>query len=215
MGINKLLVESNNLNELPDAVWGNEYIYILEIDNNNITAIAPSIKKISRSLTHIYMSNNSLDELPIELFTLNLATIYVDGNNLKIIPSQLGKVRTLKHLRFNNNDNISNIPSEIGNLFRLIDIDLRNNAIDSLPMSFESLTRLAHIYLHDNPICTNGWIENGASKTIQKLISEDRNAGCRAQCSIYCPDMFTKDGMCDDECNSIPCKYDGGDCSYI
>ena len=39
MGINKLQLANNKLNELPDSVWGNENLFHLELDNNNISEI--------------------------------------------------------------------------------------------------------------------------------------------------------------------------------
>ena len=50
-----------------------------------------------------------------------------------------------------------------------------------------------------------------ASKTMQDLIKQD-GAGCVPQCSRYCTNIFKEDGVCDSECNSDACKYDGGDC---
>eukprot|EP00943_MAST-04B_sp_MAST-4B-sp1_P000397 g397.t1 len=181
MGINKLTLDNNKLNELPDSVWGNKFTNSLELDNNNIGVIYQSIIS-STSLTRLYMSNNSLYKIPIEVFTLNLVTLCADGNHLKNIPSQIGLSETLRNVRFNNN-NITNLPSEIGNLARLEDIDLRNNAIESLPDSFESLNTLQYVYLHNNPICTNGWIQNSASKKIQDIVTRNK-AGCTAQLNV-------------------------------
>ena len=45
MGINKLQLANNKLNELPDSVWGNENIFHLELDNNNISEISDTINK--------------------------------------------------------------------------------------------------------------------------------------------------------------------------
>ena len=209
--INQLYLENNKLNALPDTIWGNKDIFHIELDNNNISVIPPSIIS-SKALNRLFMSNNSLYRLPLELFMLKIVTIYVDGNRLKSIPTEIGKMTTLQHARFNNNHNITNVPEEIGNLVRLKDVDFRNNAIEFLPDSFESLNALKYIYLHDNPICSNGWIENGASTKIKDIVTKNDEAGCVAQCSIYCPNRFKGDEVCDRECNSIACKFDGGDC---
>eukprot|EP00942_MAST-04A_sp_MAST-4A-sp1_P014877 g14877.t1 len=209
--INQLYLENNELNMLPDTIWGNKDIFHIELDNNNISVISPSILA-SRALNRLFMSNNSLYRPPVELFALKIVTIYTDGNRLNSIPAEIGKMTTLQHARFNNNQNITNIPEEIGNLIKLQDIDFRNNAIESLPNSFESLNALKYIYLHDNPICSNGWIEDGASTKIKDIITRNDESGCVVQCSIYCPDMFKSDKVCDSECNSVACKFDGGDC---
>ena len=80
MAINKLQLANNKLNELPDSVWGNDYIFHLELDNNNISLIASSIKS-AKSLGRVYMSNNSLIDLPNELFDLNVITMMSMATN--------------------------------------------------------------------------------------------------------------------------------------
>eukprot|EP00943_MAST-04B_sp_MAST-4B-sp1_P002632 g2632.t1 len=210
MKLHTLYMSDNDLNAIPDSVWGGEYLYDVKLDNNNILNIPTSISA-AKSVGHILISNNSLVKLPVEIFHLNLVTLFVDGNRLEYIPIEVGLVTTLQYVRFNNNNNISSIPNEIGNLLALKDIDLRNNAIESLPDSFESLNRLEYVYLHDNPVCSNGWIENSASKEIRNIVTRN-NAGCVPQCSMYCQDIIRGDDICDNECNSADCSYDGDDC---
>ena len=99
----------------------------------------------------------------------------------------------------------------MGDLVNLVDFDIRNNAVGALPNSLESLNALENIYLHNKPICSNGWINSKASEKLQGLIKPNK-VGCIAQCSIYCQDIFIEDNICDRECDSAACKYDGGDC---
>ena len=63
MGINKLQLANNKLNELPDSVWGNNYIFHLELDNNNISEIS-TINKKCKIVWLIFLSNNSLIKIP-------------------------------------------------------------------------------------------------------------------------------------------------------
>ena len=60
----------------------------------------------------------------------------------------------------NNNNNISEIPDYWNSLASLKDIDLRNNAIEKLPENaiLKLKSSLKYIYLCNNPICTNGWL---------------------------------------------------------
>ena len=211
MKYNYLHLENNKLNNLPGNVWGNEHVFLFELDNNNISAISPSISN-SKTLTELLISNNSLYEVTPQLLELDIVLFYADGNNLESIPSEIGKATSLQYLRFNNNNNISSIPDEIESLAQLVDFDIRNNAIGALPTTFESLTSLENVFLHNNPICSNGWIDNIASKKIQNLVNQN-GAGCKAQCSIYCQNFFKEDQTCDNECNYAACDYDGGACS--
>jgi leucine-rich repeat protein SHOC2 len=210
MKFTHLYLRNNELKKIPDNLWENNFIFQVALENNGITNISPAVSN-AKSIGDIRLSNNSLTKLPVELFTLNLILLYVDGNQINNIPSEIGKATLLKHVKFNNNDNISIVPDEIGNLARLVDVDLRNNAIEFLPDTFQLLDKVEYAYLTGNPICKNGWIESTASKKIQDIVTKN-NAGCVAQCSIYCQDAFLDDDICDAECNVKRCKYDGGDC---
>ena len=163
------------------------------------------------------MTNNSLIGLPDNIFDhLRLSSLYLDGNKLTSIPQSIFGVNTLRNFKISNND-ISNIPIEIKNLDKLYDIDLRNNTITSLPTEIESLkSTLKYIYLHNNPICTNGWLDENknAKEMIEKSGAlESGAAGCKAQCSIYCQDRYLGNDVCGRGCNFKACKFDGGDCT--
>ena len=163
----------------------------------------PSEVKHLTQLQALFLSNNSLLKLPSELGTITrLVDLFVDGNNLTAIPSSLFDTMSLSHLRFNNN-RIVHVPRGIGKLARLHDIDLRNNAIDALPNDFANLKRLKYAYLHGNPICSNGWLNDNAAvkETIDSV-----EGGCNAQCSRYCQNKFTQNSICGQECNSQACR---------
>lgn len=209
MGINKLQLANNNLNELPDGVWGNKYIFHLELDNNNISIIPASIQN-AKSLTEFLFSNNSVAELRNEIFKLNLVTLMADGNNINKIPENIGYLISLKYLRFNNNRNIPQIPKTIGELVNVRELDVRNNSIESLPEEFINLKRLQYAYFHNNPMCSNGWLEDMSQE--MKNIVEVPGAGCTEQCSPYCQDAYFELKTCLRECNSIQCEYQNGVC---
>ena len=75
----RLKLANNKLKSLPDVVWENEHIYLLELDNNNISMIPGASVQKAKNLHHIYLTNNSLI-MPNELFDLNLITLMADGN---------------------------------------------------------------------------------------------------------------------------------------
>ena len=111
------------------------------------------------------------------------------------------------------NNYISDVAKDIQYLVRLHDIDLRNNTIKSLPTEIVELGRtLKYIYLHNNPVCKNGWLDG--NKNVKEMIERLPGAGCTAQCSIYCQDRYVEDKNfgCGRDCNSKACQFQGGKC---
>ncbi len=203
-------LDKNQLSNLPDSVWGNKYLIDLILNNNNISIVSPHIQN-AKSLLNLYVSNNTLRKLPRELFHVRtLMTLLLDGNNISVLPKNVRKLQNLQDFALNNNYLVS-LPKEIGDLVNLEALDLRNNLLQYLPEEARYLKSLQYIYLHSNPLCTTGWLDR-TSTEMKVLIDESPGAGCTAQCSIYCQDVYLNSGTCENECNSLSCKLDGGDC---
>ena len=207
-----LKLANNDLNGLPASVWKNPYTIHLELDNNNISNIPSSLRE-AMLLNHLLMSNNSVSTLADDIFNgMRLVTLFIDGNHLRKLPRSLYSIATLRHLKLHNNY-ISHVSKDIRQLVRLHNIDLRNNTIKSLPTEIVELGRtLKYIYLHNNPICKNGWLDE--NKNVQEMIEKSPGAGCKAQCSIYCQDRYVEDKTigCSRECNFKACQFQGGTC---
>ena len=214
--LNKLKLANNNLNSIPDITWGNRYLHWLELDNNNISEISSAVLN-AETLQLLLMSNNSLKLLPKELFissrtnmNSNLITLFVDGNYIVDIPADVKYASNLRSFKVHNNY-VKNLPKEVGTLKRMYDIDLRNNSLSKLPLSFLELKdSLKFIYLHNNPICRNGWLEK--NNDMKEFVDKMPEAGCEKQCSIYCQNRFLTRKPCVRECNSIECDFQGGIC---
>lgn len=214
MNLVTLKLTNNNIRSLPSVVWGNKYMFDLYLDNNDISKISSQIKDAT-DLRNLYLRNNSLIEIPDELFELNFGSLYLDGNRLQTISGKIGNLESVLYLSFNNNKNISTVPGEIGNLKLLQELDLRNNAIATLPDSIKKLKQLGYTYLHGNPICTSGWLDK--EKEIKEIVEKSPEAGCKKQCSKYCQDSWrdrnTGIKTCVSGCNSKECDYQNGVCS--
>ena len=214
MKLTHLKLANNKLTNVPESIWKNNYIYHLELDNNNISKIHSSIQN-AKSLTNLYLSNNSISEIPIELTTLSLYVLTLDGNRLTKITENIGNIKTLSILNLHNNNNISTVPDSIGKMMKLGQLDLRNNAIEILPNEaiLKLKKSLKYIYLHDNPLCTNGWLNaNSDMKNMVDQSAELYDAGCEPQCSMFCQDRWLDSKKCGRECNSKACKFNNGAC---
>ena len=142
--------------------------------------------------------------MPPELFDLNLAYLYLDGNNISFVPADIGKFKNMVGMRLDHNAHLKRLPDEMGELVKLETLDLRHNAIETLPSTFKNLQRLKYLYLDGNDICmSDEWKSNKPPNVIDEM------SGCRAQCNEYCQDRYTGNGLdegkCWNECNSESC----------
>ena len=159
------------------------------------------------------MSNNSLTSIPSEIGNTPLRYLALDGNNVRVIPENMGNMVALDVLRLNNNKDISKIPPQLGKLERLTLLDLRNNSLTTLPSELGDLQSLKYLFLEGNPLCNvSEWIRF-VPPTIRDSVSAESGAGCKRQCSPYCVDYWMERyQICIPECNSEACKFQNGRC---
>uniref|UniRef100_A0A8C3QSN0 Uncharacterized protein n=1 Tax=Cyanoderma ruficeps TaxID=181631 RepID=A0A8C3QSN0_9PASS len=81
----------------------------------------------------------------------NLTCLYVDSNNLKKIPAEIGTLRRLERLTLSNNS-LSSLPAEMGALQRLRSLHLANNSLTELPAPLCQLRSLTFLDVSDNKI---------------------------------------------------------------
>jgi len=96
-------------------------------------------------------NNISQDRFPRDkekLYSLTKLTL-VD-NNLNDLPKEIGNLINLKELYLGEN-NISVLPEEIGNLSNLNKLTLWNNNLNRLPDNITNLKNLTHLNLTNNP----------------------------------------------------------------
>ena len=81
-----------------------------------------------------------------------LTFFYLNNNKISgNIPSVLGNLINLEDIEMWNNKFSGNIPSTIGNLHKLQYLDLsQNNFVGNIPSSLGNLTNLLELYLKDN-----------------------------------------------------------------
>ena len=106
------------------------------------------------TLTRIYCGENSLQELPEEIYTfLNLDTLAVENNKLQHIPSAIGKLKKLRVLYVNENCLKQNsFPSSMQDLSKLTTLWLQGNKLKTLPTELCFLTNLRYLNAGQNRI---------------------------------------------------------------
>ena len=121
--------------------------------NEGITSLwdRSLLEKFS-SLRVLNLSHANVSALPGVIGTLTcLQELRLTGNNLKILPVEIGKLQNLRVLAIDSNE-ISILPGELRKCTALEEFTLENNRLTSVLLSFGSLRRLRILHLSGNPL---------------------------------------------------------------
>ncbi len=116
-----------------------------------VTCSAGNVSELSLT------ENNLKGALPPEIGTLtHLIKLYLHGNNLTSVPSQIGNLSALEQLNLGHpwlgGNDLTTLPAEIGDLASLWNLSICNNQLTSLPDNFWNLTDLGYLYLSGNQL---------------------------------------------------------------
>jgi leucine-rich repeat protein SHOC2 len=75
--------------------------------------------------------------------------LHLSGNQLTYLPTDIGNLTQLTCVELSSNK-LTSLPASIGNLTNLSHLDLRGNQLSFLPSSIDNLTNLTHLYLGSN-----------------------------------------------------------------
>jgi len=123
----------------------------LGLSGNYLVGIDSSVFEME-SLKVIDLEDNGVRELPSEFHPgSRVEELYLSYNKLRNIPKQLFHFQRLKILWLFGNELSSTLPSEIGSLKSLVELDLESNFFTgSIPTELFQLTRLETLYMYDN-----------------------------------------------------------------
>ncbi|XP_060667263.1 probable leucine-rich repeat receptor-like protein kinase At1g35710 [Ziziphus jujuba] len=202
-GLMNLVIFNNELSGQTSNIWENkQFIYIVDMSNNNISGTIPTMGYLSFLGFLIYRKASSLDRRELHnLLILHLRSNSFSGN----IPHQFCGLSKLHMVDLSHNHLTGHIPHCIGNLsglksevqipssigdFEWIEtLDISMNHISStIPLSMSSLTFLNHLNLSYNNL-------SGKIPTANQFLTLDDpsiyqgNAGiCGRPLSTDCPD---------------------------
>ena len=126
-----MVLHTNSIWSLPSSVFGISSLQVLDLDKNFIGEIPSGIiyPSVGTQLTELYLSHNKIDSIPDGLFQLQNVT----------------------HLWLRDNKISSPLPSGLGMMKRLVELDLeRNFFTGTIPDEIFSLVNLQALYLYDN-----------------------------------------------------------------
>jgi Leucine-rich repeat (LRR) protein len=117
----------NRLTQFPDDISSLLHLSGLCIDNNKLNQFS---SQLPPNLVRLNLYGNSITSISsTTLFSLTrLERLNISGNQITILPTQIGLLTSLQHLNLSN-DKLSFIPSGLSCLSNLTHLDLSSNQI--------------------------------------------------------------------------------------
>lgn len=188
----------NNITKYDEkALWTHEHLLSVAL-NDNIGFKVPSIAIKMPSLQYLHVGENEMAlniDFNKETFP-NLMMLFLNGNRIMKFPDRSleGKLFWLGIARCE----LKFFPSYVSEFQQLKYLDARDNNITNIGDDFKTLIKKNKMesYFSGNPVCHT-----------------DTSLDCQPLCSQQCWSRHvSKNGYCDEKCNSEECGYDGGDC---
>ncbi|OXB53328.1 hypothetical protein ASZ78_001899 [Callipepla squamata] len=177
--LEELLLDANQLRELPKAVIGiliraavhfeaspgqpmrgdDAFGFVLRLLNlrklglsdNEIQRLPPEVANFMQ-LVELDISRNDIPEIPESIkFCKSLEIADFSGNPLSRLPEGFTQLRSLGHLALND-VSLQSLPNDIGNLANLVTLELRENLLKTLPTSLSFLVKLEQLDLGGNDL---------------------------------------------------------------
>lgn len=147
--LERLVLDNNELTELPPGIVELSNLQSLEVNNNQLRVLPQRLSSLER-LRDLGLSNNALSDLPDEFCGLrSLASLGLANNRLRELPEKFGKLRRLKDVGLANN-RLAGLPDSFADLDELMILELSENELKSWPAPLSSLERLSELWLGFN-----------------------------------------------------------------
>ncbi|GAB1600140.1 protein scribble homolog [Argonauta hians] len=149
--LEELLLDANQLRELPRGFFRLLQLRKLSLSDNEIGRLPPDVSNFV-NLMELDISRNELCEIPENIkFCKNLQVFDLSSNPLPRLPEGLTQLRNLTHLGLNDLA-IIRLPADLGCLCNLVSLEVRENLLKTLPPSLAQLSKLENLDLGSNEI---------------------------------------------------------------
>ncbi|MEH2330012.1 leucine-rich repeat domain-containing protein, partial [Nostoc sp.] len=149
--LTQLILYNNQITKIPEAITDLTNLKELDLFSNQITQI-PEVLANLTNLTQFHLSYNQITQIPEAIANLtNLTQLDLRNNQITQIPEAIANLTNLTQLHLRSNQ-ITQIPKAITNLINLTQLDLRNNQITQIPEAIANLTNLTQLDLRNNQI---------------------------------------------------------------
>nr|KAJ3417700.1 Interleukin-1 receptor-associated kinase 1 [Polyrhizophydium stewartii] len=152
-------ISYTDIKSLPDTIGELHMLREIDARETNITEI-PSTIGMLENLEFLYLSHDEqrnedspcITRIPPEIGNLkNLKALYFSGNMIKQLPSWIGKLKLLTDMDLSYNK-IKELPTSISNLDELRYLHLVDNELSALPSEIGGLASLTELSLTRNAI---------------------------------------------------------------
>ncbi|ETL39944.1 hypothetical protein L916_08767 [Phytophthora nicotianae] len=121
-----LLLNSNQLVQVPKSIEKCSHLTVLDMSNNQLTTLSDEVSALA-SLERLTLHHNALCELPDTIGSLtHLQELDLAHNRLLALPDSIGMLHNLETLNLFSNQ-LRLLPTEFGSLGQLRHLDLNNN----------------------------------------------------------------------------------------
>jgi Leucine-rich repeat (LRR) protein len=129
------------------------YLSDLILSDNLLSSLPSRIGDLSY-LTRLYVDRNQLIILPPDLWDLvHLSELALSDNQLTSLPHEIGRLVNLSRLYLDRNP-LTPLPSELWNLIRLSDLSLGDIQLTILPPEIQNLANLRYLNLYYNRLAS-------------------------------------------------------------
>ena len=135
---------------LSDSIGCFKELELLELDENKLTDLPTTLPA---NLQFLSLSENNFTQIPAIIFSLNLDSLYMNGNQLTEIPSAIGKLTSLEYLSFARNP-LKKISDDLYKLPSIKEFDLSDTNLQVFPKGLIHLENLCGLYLAKNNLRT-------------------------------------------------------------
>ncbi|KAL7246595.1 hypothetical protein ACSBR2_001655 [Camellia fascicularis] len=151
----ELYFDENNFTQLPSSVGNLTLLNILDLGQNNIHgSIPPSLCNCQNLLVLNLFHNNLNGSIPIEIMRLSSISIFFSLANNGLtggLPSDVGSLKNLEELDVSNNRLSGTIPNSLSNCLSLEWLHLEGNSFQGMiPQSLRELRGLRELDLSHN-----------------------------------------------------------------
>ena len=144
-------LSNNALNSLPDDLYRLTELRILFCSNNQFTELPVSLGQCPK-LEMIGFKNNQISRVPSESLPDITRWLILTDNQIKALPSDMGRLTRLQKLALAGNE-LTQLPDSVKHCESLELIRVSANKLAQFPDLLLSLPRLAWLAFSGNPFC--------------------------------------------------------------